>query len=146
LKKKLKLGKIRFQAKSFKIGNISIFSGFEVVSATTPNDTYGAYNLSDVYNSLNLSFKEGWQKKLFQTLVFFSSTYLFYSLVVTVFLKIFFWDNLDFTPLAVKYPSVLTYSSFFNYFFRKPAPLTLVSKYSPPHFPLEITSVFILDV
>jgi hypothetical protein len=55
LRKKLKLGKMKFQATTTQIGSIQIFNGFRLVLPSAAAET-STTNLSDIYSSLHTSF------------------------------------------------------------------------------------------
>jgi len=143
LRKKLRLGKLKFEITTTNIGSLQIFAGFKPVLPSSERHTV-AVNSVDMYESLNSTFLQSWHKYLFRLLVLLAALYFLYSSVGTILLQLFFWDNIDFTPLVIKYPAILTYSSIRKYF--SPSSELPGGTYKHTVLPFELLSIFILDV
>lgn len=143
LRKKLRLGKLKFEITTTNIGYMQIFTGFKPVLPSSERHVTAA-NSVDMYGSLDSTFLQSWHKYLFRLLVLLVVLHFLYSSVGTILLQLFFWDNIDFTPLVVKYPAILAYSSIRNYF--SPTSVLAEGAYKPRVLPFELLSIFILDI
>ena len=150
LRKKLRLGKIRFQASTLIIGPIKIYLGFKVVLPSTgaPNSS-SLPTVEDTFRSLNFTFSIRWHLYLFRLILVVLGSYILYTFVIDVFLKIFFWDNLTFTPLLVKYPTILAHPLLGSYF----SPHPIATRAAQPssvvlgqRFPTEVLATLMVDI